>query len=113
MWHVFADFAEFVGGFAYDVESQAPLKFDAVLLHAGNKAAILLANLEETPGTLRLEELGNVAGIRRLHEGNAWEAMLNPEAYRKMPMEPLPGHTEGWDIELRPFEYIRIDLSAG
>lgn len=113
MWHVFADFAEFVGGFAYDVESQAPLKFDAVLLHAGNKASILLANLEETGGTLRLEELGNVAGIRRLHEGNAWEAMRDPESYRKMPLEPLPGHAEGWDIELRPFEYIRIDLAAG
>lgn len=113
MWHVFADFADFVGGFAYDVESQAPLKFDAVLLHAGDKASILLANLEETAGTLRLEELGNVAGIRRLHEGNAWEAMRDPEGYRKLPFEPLPGHAEGWDLEMRPFEYIRIDLSAG
>jgi hypothetical protein len=112
MWHVFADFAEFVGGFAYDVDSQAPLKFDAVLLHAGDKAAVLLANLEETGGTVRLEELGNVAGIRRLHEGNAWEAMRDPEAYRASKREPLPGHAEGWDIEMRPFEYIRIDLSA-
>lgn len=113
MWHVFADFAEFVGGFAYDVESQAPLKFDAVLVHAGGKASVLLANLEETGGTVRLEELGNVAGIRRLHEGNALEAMRNPEAFRSAPLEPLPGHADGWDIEMRPFEYIRIDLSAG
>jgi len=113
MWHVFADFAEFVGGFAYDVESQAPLKFDAVLLHAGDKAAVLLANLEETAGTVRLEELGNVAGIRRLHEGNAWDAMRDPETYRRAAREPLPGHSEGWDLEMRPFEYIRIDLSAG
>ena len=112
MWHVFSDFAEFVGGFAYEVESQAPLKFDAVLLHAGDKAAVLLANLEETAGTVRLEELGNVAGIRRLHEGNAWNAMRDPETYRKASREPLPGHSEGWDLELRPFEYIRIDLSA-
>jgi hypothetical protein len=113
LWHVFADWADFVGGFAYDVESQAPLKFDAVLLHAADKASILLANLEETAGTVRLEELGNVAGIRRLHEGNAMEAMRNPEAFRAAPREPLPGHADGWDIELRPFEYVRIDLSAG
>jgi hypothetical protein len=112
MWHAFADFAEFVGGFAYDVQSSAPLKFDAVLLHAGGKASVLLANLEETGGTVRLEELGNVSGIRRLHEGNAWQAMRDPEGYRALPREPLPGHAEGWDIEMRPFEYIRIDLSA-
>jgi len=113
MWHVFADFAGFVGGFAYDVQSQAPLKFDAVLLHAGDKASLLLANLEETPGTVRLEELGNVAGIRRLHEGNAMQAMRDPEGFRAAPLEPLPGHADGWDIAMRPFEYIRIDLSAG
>jgi hypothetical protein len=113
MWHVFADFARFVGGFAYNVESQAPLKFDAVLLHAGDMASILLANLEETAGTVRLEELGNVAGMRRLHEGNAMQAMRDPEGFRAAPLEPLPGHAEGWDIEMRPFEYIRIDLAAG
>lgn len=112
LWHVFADFAEFVGGYAYDVASERPLRFDAVLLHAGDKAAILLANLEETPGTLRLEELGNVAGIRRLHEGNADRAMRDPEGYRKAAPEPFPGHAEGWDLELKPFEYVRIDLTA-
>jgi hypothetical protein len=113
LWHVFADFAQFVGGFAYDVESQSPLKFDAVLLHAGDKASILLANLEETAGVVRLEELGNVAGMRRLNEGNAMQAMRDPEGFRMAPREPLPGHAEGWDLEMRPFEYIRIDLAAG
>jgi hypothetical protein len=113
LWHIFADFAQFVGGFAYDVDSQAPLKFDAVLLHAGDKASILLANLEETGGTVRLEELGNVAGMRRLNDENALRAMRDPEGFRAAPLEPLPGHAEGWDIEMRPFEYIRIDLAAG
>jgi hypothetical protein len=112
MWHVFADFAEFVGGYAYEVDSQSPLRFDAVLLHAGDKAAILLANLEETGGTVRLEELGNVGGIRRLHEGNADLAMRDPDGYRKAPREAFPGHAEGWDLDLRPFEYVRIDLTA-
>lgn len=113
LWHVFADFAEFVGGFAYDVSSQAPLKFDAVLLHAGNKASILLANLEETGASLRLEELGNVAGLRRLNERNAMQAMRDPEGFRAAPLEPFAGHAEGWDLELAPFEYVRIDLAAG
>jgi D-apionolactonase len=112
LWHVFADFAEFTGGFAYDLDSQAPLKYDAVLLHAGGKASILLANLEETEGTVRLEELGNVAGMRRLNEDNAMRAMRDPEGFRMAPLEPLPGHADGWDIAMRPFEYIRIDLTA-
>ena len=112
MWHVFADFAEFVGGYAYEVQSQSPLRFDAVLLHAGDKAVILLANLEETQGTVRLEELGNVAGIRRLNESNADHAMRDPDGYRAAPREPFPGHAEGWDLELKPFEYVRIDLTA-
>ncbi|MDB5102829.1 MAG: hypothetical protein JWP91_518 [Fibrobacteres bacterium] len=113
MYHVFADYAEFVGGSAYDITSDSPLRFDGVLLHAGDKAALLIANLEETAGTLRLVELGNIAGLRRLNEKNAMAAMMDPEGYRSRPLEPCPGDAEGWEIALRPFEYIRIDLSAG
>jgi D-apionolactonase len=113
LYHVFADFAGFVGGSAYGVHSEAPLRFDAVLLHAGDKASLLLANLEETPGTVRLVELGNIGGMRRLHEGNAMRAMQDPEGYRSEALEPCPGDEDGWEISMRPFEYIRIDLSAG
>jgi D-apionolactonase len=113
MYHVFADFAEFVGGSAYEVHSDQPLRFDAVLLHAGDKASVLLANLEETPGTVRLIELGNVGGIRRLNEGNAMRAMEDPEGYRAQPLEPCPGADDGWEIRMQPFEYVRIDLTAG
>ncbi len=113
LYHVFADFAEFVGGNAYDVKSDLPLRFDGVLLHAGSKAAILLANLEETAGPVRLRELGNVAGIRRLHEGNAIAAMEDPEHYRALPLDACSGDEDGWEITMQPFEYIRIDLAAG
>jgi hypothetical protein len=112
MYHVFADFAEFVGGNAYDVQSDLPLKFDGVLLHAGNKAALLLANLEETAGTVRLRELGAIGGLRRLNETNATAAMQDPEAYRAAPLEACPGDEDGWEIPMKPFEYIRIDLAA-
>jgi D-apionolactonase len=112
MYHVFADFAGFVGGHAYEVHSDQALRFDAVLLHAGEKASLLIANLEEIPGTVRLVELGNIGGMRRLHEGNAMRAMQDPEGYRNEAFEPCPGDQEGWEIRMRPFEYIRIDLSA-
>lgn len=112
MYHVFADFAGFVGGHAYEVHSEQPLRFDAVLLHAGNKASLLIANLEEIPGTVRMVELGNIGGMRRLHEGNAMRAMQDPEGYRSEAFEPCPGDADGWEISMRPFEYIRIDLSA-
>ncbi len=113
MYHVFADFADFMGGNAYEVHSDLPLRYDAVLLHAGDKASLLLANLEETPGTVRLIELGNIGGLRRLHEGNAMRAMEDPEGYRAAAFEACPGNDEGWEIALQPFEYVRIDLCAG
>ncbi|HKP96666.1 MAG TPA: hypothetical protein VJ385_12985 [Fibrobacteria bacterium] len=113
LYHVFADFAGFVGGNAYDVKSDSPLRYDAVLLHAGDKASLLLANLEETPGTVRLKELGAVGGLRRLNETNVMEAMAEPEAYRATPFEPCPGDADGWEIALLPFEYVRLDLAAG
>lgn len=113
MYHVFADFAGFVGGHAYEVLSEQPLRFDAVLLHAGNKASLLIANLEETPGAVRMVELGNIGGMRRLHEGNAMRAMRDPEGYRNDAFEPCPGDEDGWEIAMRPFEYIRIDLASG
>jgi hypothetical protein len=113
MYHVFADFAGFVGGHAYEVHSEQPLRFDAVLLHAGDKASLLIANLEEIPGTVRMVELGNIGGMRRLHEGNAMRAMRDPEGYRSEAFEPCPGDKDGWEIKMQPFEYIRIDLSAG
>jgi hypothetical protein len=113
MYHVFADFAEFVGGQAFDVKSDQPLRYDSVLLHAGDRASILVANLEETSGALRLEELGKVAGIRRLNEKNAMEAMQDPEGYRARPLEPCRDKAGVWEIEMLPFEIIRLDLAAG
>jgi D-apionolactonase len=113
MYHVLADFAEFVGGTAYDMKSDSPMRYDGVLLHVGEKASLLVANLEETAGTLRLEELGNIAGIRRLNESNAMKAMEDPEAYRREGLETCPGDNDGWNIEMKPFEIIRVDLAAG
>jgi hypothetical protein len=41
------------------------------------------------------------------------EAMENPEAYRGKPYEACAGDEEGWEIPMKPFEYLRIDLAAG
>lgn len=112
LYHVFADFADFVGGSAYEVRSELPMRFDAVLLHAGDKATVLLANLEGTKGTLRFKELGAIAGLRRLSETNAMAAMEDPDGYRSRPFEACPGDADGWELTLKPFEYVRIDLAA-
>lgn len=112
MYHVFADFAEFVGGQAFDMASDAPMRFDGVLLHAEGKGCILVANLEETPGRVRLEGLGKVTGMRRLNEKNAMHAMENPEGYRSAPFEPCPETDGGREIEMMPFEIVRLDLGA-
>jgi hypothetical protein len=112
LYHIFADFAEFSGGRVHDIISRDPLRFDGVLLSLGNRRAILLANLEETPGRvqLHLDAVGQVKGIRRLNEKNAMQAMCDPEAYRVQPYESVPNQVGSVELDFMPFECIRLDL---
>jgi len=110
LYHVFADFAEFRGGTASDVASQAPLRFDAVQLRLGGRRIILLANLEEKAGRLCLDGVEKIKGLRRLNEKNAMLAMQEPEAFRAQPLESVPHVGGSVELDLFPFELIRIDL---
>ena len=111
LYHIFADFAEFRGGVAVDVDSDAPLRFDGVQLKLGNRSAILIANLEETPGKLRLDGIGKIHGLRRLNEKNGMLAMSDPAGYRAQSSESLGTQEGSFELEMLPFEVIRIDLS--
>lgn len=111
LYHVFADFAEFKGGEVTDLLSDLPLRFDGLILRRGKRCTLLLANLEETPGKVRLEGIGAVQGIRRLNEKTAMEAMSDPEGFRARPFESVAQTRVGsLDLELLPFELIRLEL---
>ena len=102
LYHVFADLAEFKGGELLDLAASRP-GCAGLGLRAGNRQAVLLANLGAH--ALRVNaDLGRPAGMRRLHEHNAEAAMADAEAFRRL-REPFTGG----EIELLPFELIRLD----
>ncbi len=109
LYHVFADFAEFRGGYVTDLFSNDPLRFDGVILTQGNRRTLLLANLEEISGHVRVPSPGALKGIRRLNEKNAMLAMQHPEDYRARPYESITVQDGSIVIEMMPFEWVRVD----
>jgi D-apionolactonase len=110
LYHVFADFAEFAGGQVQDWISDSPLRFLGLALSHGNRRSLLIANLEETPGRICLESIGTIKGLRRLNEKNAMMAMENPEKYRSLKLEAPVGINGSFELDLLPFELVRLDL---
>jgi hypothetical protein len=84
IWHVLADAGELRGGQVQPSVSSEPLEVESLILRAGGKQRILLANLSDAPRTVELPAaLVNAnAGVRLLHAGNAESAMTDPEAFR-------------------------------
>jgi D-apionolactonase len=110
LFHVFADFAEFRGGQAIGLESSLPKRIDGLMLSRGNRLTILVVNLEERAGRIRLQFNGSIKGLRRLNEKNAMQAIRTPEVYRALPFESIETQNGILEMELMPFELVRIDL---
>ena len=109
LYHVFADWAEFRGGEALAVASSHPQRFAGVGLKSGIRRTLLLANLESVAGKVRVAGLGRVTGVRRLNESNAQEAMMDPGAFRRRPYELLARDQEEFELDLLPFELVRLE----
>ncbi len=109
MYHVFADLAEFQGGTLADWQSQEPLRVDAMLLSIGAKESMLAANLEEKPVRIAVPDFSGFARLRRLNEKNAMSAMAEPVIYRQGAWEILDPVSGPRELELAPFEWIRLD----
>jgi hypothetical protein len=106
LYHVLADVAAFAGGKLVDVESDTPLKAEALLLEFGERRSLLLANLTPAPQIMTLADFSPATRIRRLNEQTANAASRAPENYR-LPYTWQP--FSGDQMELFPHEVVRLD----
>ncbi|MBM3786027.1 MAG: hypothetical protein FJW30_16835 [Acidobacteria bacterium] len=98
IWHLLADVGEMRGGQVQPSVSSQPLEVESLILRAGGKQRILLANLSdesrmvELPSTLVSAD----AKVRLLHAPNAEAAMTDPESFRTPRATPVaPGGASG------------------
>lgn len=112
VWHVLLDISEFEGGRVEPVSSSDSLRCDGLVLRHGSRRRMLLANLEETPVTVVIE---NFTGdmpmrMRRLDESSAREAVENPETFRKGEGVSMRAKDGILRLALNPFELVRLDV---
>ena len=115
LYHVLADWGEFVGGDLLGCDSAQPLAVEAAALRKSNRLRLLLANLSNQTRAVRLPaaDVGTRLMVKRLDEHSVIEAMQHPERWRSEPgtlFEPERGH---YQISLLPYAVIRLDRSEG
>lgn len=109
LYHVLADFGEFAGGAVVPSESSDPLTVEGFAVHKDGKTRVVLANLGGSVRQVRVHNLGGRVSVRRLNETNAGVAMSFPETYRVESGVSLETRGGRLEVELLPFEIVRID----
>ena len=109
LYHVFADIAEFKGGTVRESVSSQPLQVESLALKSENQLRLLLANMTNEPQTVSVEGVTGEFALRRLNEGNAAAARLEPERYREAPFETLRVGDGSLTLTLTPHELVRLD----
>jgi D-apionolactonase len=112
VYHVLADFGEFMGGEVLRSRSSSPLQVDGLILTKGDRARILLANLGPREMRVRLQGLPFSrprVWLKQLDETNAADAMNSPESFREKPgvLHEIAQHC--LEIDLLPYATARID----
>jgi hypothetical protein len=111
VYHVLADLAERKEAALVAFESSAPLSVDGIALDQDGSVRLLVAGLVPAAQRVVLEGLPDgLASARRLSETTAESALLDPQAFRSSDEEMLPVRGGRLELDLRPFEVVRIDL---
>ncbi len=105
VYHVLADVGVFSPRSVVPTEATGPAGVVSLLLGAGGRRRLLLANLSTMPRHVSIDGLGVPARVRVLDGTTLEAAMLRPEEHRGRPV-PLP--TEG--IRLAAHAIVTIDL---
>jgi hypothetical protein len=111
LYHVLADFADFVGGRLIPLAARTPAEartvVAALLTDGANGTTLLIANLSRYEQFVESAFAPRARWRRSLTEDNAEAAMREPEEFRlaRVASEPTTAN-----LTLRPFEYLRLDL---
>lgn len=93
IWHVLADIGEFQGGEVLPCLSSDPLDVECLMLRAGLRRRMILANLSTEPQSIAVSTslLSSAPRLRLLDASSVESAMRNPEAFRTAPSPPALG----------------------
>jgi hypothetical protein len=109
LYHVLADAAEFIGADVLPSSSSHPLILDGLTLRRGSRTRILVANLTDRPQVATLENLPARVRAHRLNRTTEAMAATDPERFRARRGEPHEAPDGRLEVELLPFEVLRID----
>lgn len=113
LYHVLADVGEFAGGVALGCRSSDPLRVDGLMLREARRTRLLIANMQGTPCSVRLQGLAApVARVRYLDEESFERATLQCDDYRREPGDVPHIQNEASELTLRPYAMARIDLDG-
>jgi hypothetical protein len=106
VYHVFADLGEWKGGELVAASSSDPLAVEALAVRVNDELHVFVANLSHSPRRCVVGGLltGTVR-LRRLDDATIATACSEPEAFRAGATDV----TGGLELELEPFELVRID----
>jgi D-apionolactonase len=91
--------------------STHPLQVEGLtLLDGQNRKRILVANLLGEDQEIKIKSGTCTARVLRLNAGNAEEAMRNPERFRKETGDVLAAQSGKIELNLSPYEFVRIDI---
>ena len=107
MYHVFADVADFAGGFIHSCVSSEPLKVCALALSRDTAKAILVANMTCDAIEVHVRGAETCTGRRSLDERSAVDAMTRPETFRALRSLGGPARDA---IAMLPYSVLRLDL---
>jgi hypothetical protein len=111
IYHVLADLGERKRASLRSLVSTAPLSVDGLALDDGRSLRLLVACLVPQPQTLILEQLPDgIVSLRRLNESTAQVALLDPELFRFRQAEEHKISGGQIELELAPFEIVRMDV---
>jgi hypothetical protein len=113
LYHVLADVGDFAGDTVLSCRSSDPLRVDCLALRDNSRTRLLVANMQGTPSSVRVQGLGrHAARLRYLDEESFERATLHCADFRREPGEPLQIQDEAIELTLRPYAMARIDLDG-
>ena len=104
LYHVLADVGAFSGGEVLRTEASEPQAIVSVLLRAGKRRRLLVANLSPEPRRVALGGLDGLSLVRYLDASNLPQTMTVPDPFRAS-----PSRVPGGPLDLGPWAVGTLD----
>ena len=108
LFHVLADVGGFSGGEVLRTEASEPQAITSLLLRAGDRRRLLVANLSPEPCRVMVEGPDGLSLVRCLDASVLQQAMTAPDLFRASPARP-----RGGPLVLGPWAVGTLDSSPG